>query len=139
MATWRRDAPRGWPAWRSWGVQLTVGHFQIQMWTAGLVLLTGLWRILIEGQPKARAAGVVRRPGLGRGGGLDPAPPDLGADRRLRVLPRAPVPEQLPVPAFPLGAVGLAGGLSRGPRRICRSLLARSRHDTRRKRAPTWG
>ena len=29
----------------AWGVQLTVGHFQIQMWTAGLVLLTGLWRI----------------------------------------------------------------------------------------------
>ena len=28
----------------TWGAQLTVGHFQIQMWTAALVLGTGLWR-----------------------------------------------------------------------------------------------
>jgi hypothetical protein len=28
----------------AWGAQLTIGHFQIQMWTAGLVLLSGAWR-----------------------------------------------------------------------------------------------
>ena len=28
----------------AWGTQLTLGHFQIQMWTAGLVLLAGAWR-----------------------------------------------------------------------------------------------
>src|SRR5262245_49855126 len=28
----------------AWGVQVTLGHFQIQMWTAGLVLLAGGWR-----------------------------------------------------------------------------------------------
>jgi hypothetical protein len=28
----------------AWGVQLTLGHFQIQMWTAGLVLIMGSWR-----------------------------------------------------------------------------------------------
>ncbi len=28
----------------AWGTQLTLGHFQIQMWTAGLVLLCSLWR-----------------------------------------------------------------------------------------------
>ena len=35
----------------SWGVQLTIGHFQIQMWTAVLVLVTGGWRVLVEGLP----------------------------------------------------------------------------------------
>ena len=28
----------------AWGTQLTLGHFQIQMWTGGLVLLIGSWR-----------------------------------------------------------------------------------------------
>ena len=28
-----------------WGAQLTLGNFQLQMWTAALVLLTGGWRI----------------------------------------------------------------------------------------------
>ena len=30
----------------AWGVQLTLGHFQIQMWTGGLVLVAGSWRAL---------------------------------------------------------------------------------------------
>jgi len=30
----------------AWGVQITVGHFQIQMWTGGLVLVTGGWQAL---------------------------------------------------------------------------------------------
>jgi len=28
-----------------WGAQLTIGHFQIQFWTAALVLATALWRL----------------------------------------------------------------------------------------------
>jgi len=31
----------------AWGTQLTIGHFQIQMWTAGLVILSGIWRVWI--------------------------------------------------------------------------------------------
>jgi hypothetical protein len=31
-----------------WGAQLTVGHFQIQLWTAGFVLTTALWRFVAE-------------------------------------------------------------------------------------------
>jgi hypothetical protein len=37
-----------WLAWLAlaWGTQITLGHFQIQLWTAGLVLATGAWRVL---------------------------------------------------------------------------------------------
>ena len=39
----------------AWGIQLTLGHFQIQMWTGGLVLVAGGWRPLIEaGSPALR-------------------------------------------------------------------------------------
>ncbi len=31
----------------AWGAQITLGHFQIQMWTAGLVLVAGGWRALV--------------------------------------------------------------------------------------------
>jgi hypothetical protein len=34
-----------------WGIQLTLGHFQIQMWTGGLVALTGSWRALTSTGP----------------------------------------------------------------------------------------
>lgn len=30
----------------AWGCQVTLGHFQIPMWTAGLVLLAGGWRVM---------------------------------------------------------------------------------------------
>jgi hypothetical protein len=30
----------------AWGTQITLGHFQIQTWTAALVLATGAWRVL---------------------------------------------------------------------------------------------
>ena len=40
------------------GYQLTLGHFQLQAWTAGLVLGLGLWRVGGEGRPlPARRAG----------------------------------------------------------------------------------
>ncbi len=38
----------------AWGAQLTIGHFQIQMWTAGLVLVTGAWRVLRQRLPRTR-------------------------------------------------------------------------------------
>lgn len=46
-----RYAATGRPAWLAglaiaWGIQVTLGHFQIQMWTAGMVLLAGAWRAL---------------------------------------------------------------------------------------------
>lgn len=48
----------------AWGFQITVGHFQIQMWTAGLVLLLGLskvWtapvRVAFGGLSDERSAG----------------------------------------------------------------------------------
>ena len=31
----------------AWGAQITLGHFQIQMWTAGLVMAAGGWRALV--------------------------------------------------------------------------------------------
>jgi hypothetical protein len=40
----------------AWGTQVTLGHFQIQMWTAGLVLLAGGWRAM-TGAGAATGAG----------------------------------------------------------------------------------
>jgi hypothetical protein len=49
----------------AWGIQLTIGHFQIQMWTAGLVLLLGTWRTWALGLSRNIAA--WRIAGLGAG------------------------------------------------------------------------
>ena len=38
----------------AWGIQLTLGHFQIQMWTGGLVLMTGAWRALFAAPGPSR-------------------------------------------------------------------------------------
>ena len=38
----------------AWGTQLTLGHFQIQMWTAGLVMLTGVWQTWTGGENRYR-------------------------------------------------------------------------------------
>jgi hypothetical protein len=43
----------------AWGTQLTAGHFQIQMWTAGLVLVTGSWKVLAEHLPRSRWVGLA--------------------------------------------------------------------------------
>jgi hypothetical protein len=40
------------------GVQWTLGHFQLQTWTNGLVLLTGLWRMATDRQPWWRLVGI---------------------------------------------------------------------------------
>ncbi|HWE39022.1 MAG TPA: hypothetical protein VG406_20915 [Isosphaeraceae bacterium] len=36
------------------GVSLTLGHFQLQGWTAGVVLSTGAWRCLVDRRPARR-------------------------------------------------------------------------------------
>ena len=43
----------------AWGAQLTVGHFQIQLWTGGLVLMIGLWRVVADHHPKRRALALL--------------------------------------------------------------------------------
>lgn len=50
-----------------WGVQLTLGHFQIQYWTGGLSLLTGLWRIGQERLSPRRLLGLVTALMIGLG------------------------------------------------------------------------
>jgi hypothetical protein len=49
----------------TWGIQIALGHFQIQMWTAVLVLLTGGWRALTRTSTAARKP--VRILGLAMG------------------------------------------------------------------------
>ena len=49
----------------AWGIQLTIGHFQIQMWTAGLVLVLGLARAWAL--PESRNIALWRIAGLGAG------------------------------------------------------------------------
>lgn len=48
----------------AWGTQVTLGHFQIQMWTAGLVLVMGAWRAMSPDSPapeKSQARAIPRR------------------------------------------------------------------------------
>lgn len=47
------------------GVQLTLGHFQIAMWTAGLVVVTGLWRVVVGRRPASRLLGLAAAVGWG--------------------------------------------------------------------------
>jgi len=47
------------------GFQWSVGHFQIQMWTGGLVVFLGLWRALGDGRPWRRALGLIAGTGWG--------------------------------------------------------------------------
>ena len=41
------------------GLQLTLGHFQVQTWTGGLVVLTCLWRAAFGHQPYRRAVASI--------------------------------------------------------------------------------
>jgi hypothetical protein len=43
----------------AWGIQITLGHFQIQMWTGGLVLLTGGWWLLTKSSHRLQQLGRV--------------------------------------------------------------------------------
>lgn len=42
----------------AWGMQVTLGHFQVQMWTGVLVVLTGGWRVIADGRPWSRVLGL---------------------------------------------------------------------------------
>jgi len=50
----------------TWGVQLTLGHFQIQTWTAALVLATGALRLRGSGSYR-RALGLIAGLAIGAG------------------------------------------------------------------------
>jgi hypothetical protein len=50
----------------AWGVQITLGHFQIQMWTGGLVLLVGACRALASSESRTGRPATPVAPG-GRG------------------------------------------------------------------------
>jgi hypothetical protein len=41
------------------GMQWTIGHFQIQMWTGGLAMLWGAWRVVADRRPWSRILGLV--------------------------------------------------------------------------------
>jgi hypothetical protein len=41
------------------GLQWTLGHFQIQTWTGGLVVLVGLWRAVVDRRPWSRALAII--------------------------------------------------------------------------------
>ena len=108
--SWRRERPSGWRCLAlAWGVQITIGHFQIQMWTAALVLV--MRRLEGAGRRTAQGplAGAGCRPRLGRGRRLGAVSADMGTDPDRRASPGLRVPVQLPVPARALGPVGLAG------------------------------
>ena len=51
-----------------WGIQITLGHFQVQMWTGGLALGLGIWRVAADRQPWSRI--VVLASGLLWGAGV---------------------------------------------------------------------
>ncbi|MGE3818669.1 MAG: hypothetical protein AB7I30_04490 [Isosphaeraceae bacterium] len=73
-----RYAETGRAAWLAglatlWGVQITLGHFQLQTWTALLAFATGSWRVLADDRPRRRIAGL----GLGLAWGALVAAPQL--------------------------------------------------------------
>lgn len=62
----------GRPVWLAYlaivlGAQWTLGHFQIQMWTNGLVILTGLWRSTFRPQTWIRAPALIAVTAWGAG------------------------------------------------------------------------
>ncbi len=69
------------------GLQWTLGHFQIQTWTGGLVIVTGLWRAAFRSP--ALEAGLRRDPRsrLGDGVRRRPARPELAVRRAGRDRP----------------------------------------------------
>jgi Bacterial membrane protein YfhO len=42
-----------------WGMQITIGHFQVQMWTGVLAFVTGGWRIFADRRPVSRLLGLA--------------------------------------------------------------------------------
>jgi hypothetical protein len=102
-----------------WALQLTLGHFQLQAWTGGLVLIIALWRALVDGRPWPRVIAL----GLALGLGAAAAAVQLGASwelaRFVNFTNRAPAdlaffgfpPEHWSEVAIP----GLVRGIPGGP------------------------
>jgi hypothetical protein len=77
------------------GLQWTLGHFQIQTWTGGLVILTGLWRSAFDRRPWRRALGLMI---VGAGSGAALAAVQLGLSWQFAELvgqTRRPAGERL--------------------------------------------
>ncbi len=72
LACTERWLESGRPAWAGalalvLGVQWTIGHFQIQAWTNGLVLVIALWRVVVDGRSWRRGLGAAAAVALGVG------------------------------------------------------------------------
>jgi len=67
----------------TWGAQLTLGHFQIQAWTAALVLLTGCWRLVEKRGSWWRGLGLAAA--LGWGAAIAAVQLALSAEMALHV------------------------------------------------------
>lgn len=72
LALAERLLQSGRPAWAAalavaLGLQWTIGHFQIQAWTNGLVIVVALWRVLVDGRAWGRGAAAVAAVVLGAG------------------------------------------------------------------------
>lgn len=83
-----------------WGVQITIGHFQLQMWTGGLVLFAGFWRLWQDRLPVRRVIGLVVGVILGMGLALVQLVPSFELARVVGQFQR-PV-EQLVASSYPL-------------------------------------
>src|SRR5262249_12655907 len=102
----------------AYAAQLTLGHFQIQMWTGGLVLFTALWRAVADGRPWWRVPALAAA--LGWGAAIAAVQLSLswelaqfvGTTRRpFRDLSFFPSPPARGVdPALPRLFMGLRGG-----------------------------
>ena len=117
------------------GTQWTLGHFQIQSWTNGLVLLTGLWRVAADRRPWRAWGWADRGRGLGRRGRRRSARAELGHGPHGR--PHGPDASRhvvFLVPTRTLDRAGVALVLSRLAFRGRRPLVrgANGRRATRR-------
>src|SRR5216117_308365 len=76
------------------GLQWTLGHFQIQTWTGGLVIFTGVWRASFDRRSWWRVLGLI----VGTGWGAAMAAVQLGLSWQFAELvgqTRRPVNELL--------------------------------------------
>lgn len=102
----------------SLGAQWTMGHFQIQAWSNGLVLVIALWRVMVDGRSWRRGAEVLAAVALGIGlAAIQLGPSGLFA--RQVGQTRRPIndllfysypPSHWFEAAFPLAMRGLEGG-----------------------------
>jgi hypothetical protein len=81
------------------GAALTLGHFQLQMWAAGLVLFVGFWRAVADRRPAARAFFLV--PAVALGGAVAAVQLALSWDFAQAVGQTARAPERLAFYSFP--------------------------------------